>query len=1421
MAYSGSARVAATIAGMVASTLSLTGTAKQTSGNMSNYHNLLTNRDMADQHPIAAITGLQAVLDTKFDDMEVTSDGYVYLICNGERVKGPLGPFAGGGGGGSQNNAELKLTNTTGWLYKNTAQGVACVLTGTWSSLEDDISTGAGTLKVTVNGSVQINRSIEQGDFAIPVESFLSAGSNTVRVNITDVYENSRTLTFTINVVALYLESTFDATAQYTGAITYYYTPTGAVEKTMHFILDGKEIATEVVSVTGQQQEFTIPAQKHGSHNFEVYFTAVVGSDTVPSNSLYYDLMCLEDGNATPIITSTFRPVPTEQFVTFTIPHIVYDPTNLQTTVEYRAAGELVSSLTVDRTEQKWSVQGSEVGDLELTITCGDTVKSFTVPIVESSMDVSAVTNNLTLHLTANGRSNNEANPEVWEFGDYAASLSGFNFKSDGWQLDEDGNTVLRVAGDARVYIPLQIFAEDFRSAGKTIELEFATRDVLNYDAILFSCMSGGRGLEVGAQKATLISEQSQIGTQYKEEEHVRLAFVVEKRANRRLLLMYINGIMSGAVQYPDNDDFSQTEPVGLSIGSSDCTTDIYCIRVYDNDLTRYQVLNNWIADTQVGTLKKERYERNNIYDDYGRITIGTLNKNLPYLVIECPVLPQFKGDKKTCSGYYVDPVHPERSFSFKDAQIDVQGTSSQYYKVKNYKIKFKGGFILTDGTTVEVYAMNDNAVPVNTFTYKADVASIEGANNVVLAQLYNELCPTKTPPQEEDPRVRQTIDGHPIVIFWDSGSGPVFVGKYNFNNDKGTEDVFGFKTGDESWEIKQNGTDRVGFHSADFSEGSGWENDFEARYPEDNTDTTNLEKFSAWLTTTDLTQVTGADLAEAVTINGVEYTQDTEEYRLAKFTAELPDWMDVAAAVFYYVFTEIFLCIDQREKNAFPTLYALLLLWIILFYDADSSLGINNKGALAFEYFLEDIDFTESGDPVYNGQNSVLWVNLRKCFYAEITAEYQRLRTTIRADGSGLPLISYEVVDALFEAHQGKWCEAIYNEDMERKCLDALADGDTSYLPMLLGKKEQQRKWWTYNRFRYLDSKYVTGSSMQNRIIIRAKSKANVSLIAYVNMYGHVYYNDEMAEHRMERGKEYEFVWAASGAEDAVIGINDADMLTSLGDLAPLQVETIDLSPAIHVTYIKVGDGADDYENSSLISITFGNNYLAKYIDLRNCKKLAQSIDISGCTGVEEVYLDGTAVTGIVLPDGGMVRILHIPSTVASIKILNQTKLEEFECPDFSQVSSLRIENCGTLIDTAAIVAAMQSTGRVRLIGMDWTLDSTDVMDKLMGMKGLTETDLNADVAVLSGKVHFATQLPVSKLVQYENQFPYLTITADSYLVDVLKVSPDAVLLDSEGDMLTMYDGGHSTEYSAEQIDSFITAVLEALDSLESNDET
>lgn len=443
----------------------------------------------------------------------------------------------------------------------------------------------------------------------------------------------------------------------------------------------------------------------------------------------------------------------------------------------------------------------------------------------------------------------------------------------------------------------------------------------MDYDAVVVSCMSGNRGIQLTAQKAVLKSEQSEISTQYKEDEHVRVSFVVEKRAENRVIYCYINGVMSGTVQYPQDDDFAQTAPVDISVGSNDCTIDLYCIRVYDNDLTRYQLLNNWIADTQDVDVMLERYQHNNVFDAYGSIVISQLPKDLPYLVLEGAELPQYKGDKKTVSGYYVDPLHPSKDFTFTGAQANVQDTSSQYYARKNYKIGFKGGFVLADGTVAEKYTINADAIPTNTYTFKADVASSEGANNVELVRLYNDACPYKTPPQVDNASIRQGIDGFPIVMFWSNGNSTIFLGKYNFNNDKGTPEVYGFQAGDESIEILNNTSDRVLFKSADFV-GDDWLNDFEFRYPEDYNNPAQLSALSAWLVSTDQEAATGATLETPVTYGGVEYTNDTAEYQLAKFKAELPDHIEVDSACFYYLFTELFLMVDSRAKNMFPTIF-------------------------------------------------------------------------------------------------------------------------------------------------------------------------------------------------------------------------------------------------------------------------------------------------------------------------------------------------------------------------------------------------------------------------------------------------------------------------------------------------------------------
>lgn len=1321
-------------------------------------------------------------------DGAFVEDGFLYLTSNDEVVSGPHGPFSGtgGGGGSSGNNAVLSLSNATGWISKTVAHGAECIASIAWSSLEDGMPTGNGALKVTVNGALKATINVAQGTVEVPLTNYLNVGANTVKINVSDVYGNSRTINLSITAISVSLTSNFDASAPFAGAINFTYIPTGSAAKTVRFILDGREIGTNTTSVSGRQQSYVIPAQRHGAHSLEAYFTANIGGEEVESNHLYYELICITEGEETPIIVSSFNKKEVSRYTSIVIPYMVYNPTGLTSEVILLANGKEVTSLTVDRTEQIWTYRADTAGQLTLAIQSGDAAKSIVLNVKEASIDIDAETEGLSLFLSSYGRSNNEANPGVWEYGSIRAHFTGFNFTSDGWQADGNGISVLRVSGDARLYIPMEIFAQDFRTTGKTIEIEFATRNIMDYDAVVLSCMSGGKGIQFTAQEALLTSEQARISTQYKEDEHVRIAFVVEKRAENRLIYTYINGVMSGAVQYPTDDDFQQASPVGISIGSSQCTVDLYCIRVYDNSLTRYQVLDNWIADTQDGELMLQRYAHNNVFDDYGQIVISKLPQDLPYLVLEAPELPQYKGDKKTVSGYYVDPVNASKSFSFENAQADVQGTSSQYYARKNYKIKFKGGFTMTNtGATAEKYAMRPTSIPTDTFTFKADVASSEGANNVELVRLYNDSCPYKTAPQEENPNVRQGIDGFPIVIFWYDGTDTTFIGKYNFNNDKGTPEVFGFAEGDESWEILNNTSDRVLFKSADFS-GTDWQNDFEARYPEDSLNIDRLKLLSEWLVSTDQAAATGQALPQAVTYDGTSYTSDTAAYRLAKFKAELPDHMELDAVLFNYIFTELFLMVDNRAKNAFPTIYTGSK-WLILPYDYDTAIGTNNEGALVFSYELEDIDQTSSGADVFNGQQSTLWVNLRQAYFNEIRTMYQQLRST--------GALSYADTEQRFKEHQNKWPEAIFNEDSYFKYLQPLVDsGSGAYLSMLQGSKAEQRKWWLYNRYRYMDSKYNAGDALSDVITVRGYAKADITVRPYADIYASVKYGSYLVQKRALRGSSYTLECPLDNVNDTEIYIYSASQLADVGDLSGLMVGYAEFSMAVNLQSLKLGDGSLSYSNSNLTDLHLGNNILLRTLDVRNCPNLAQAVDVSGCANIEHVYFNGTSITGINLPNGGILKTLHLPGTVTNLTIRNQKAITDLSIPSYTNISTLRLENVGEAVDTRAVLEGIPANSRVRIIGFAWEAESVEeiftLYDLLDTMRGLDENGNNMDKAQMGGTIHVGS-LTGAELAQMLERYPNINVTYDHITSYLYYYNYDgSELLYTE----SIYDGGDGT---------------------------
>lgn len=460
--------------------------------------------------------------------------------------------------------------------------------------------------------------------------------------------------------------------------------------------------------------------------------------------------------------------------------------------------------------------------------------------------------------------------------------------------------------------------------------------------------------------------------------------------------------------------------------------------------------------------------------------------------------------------------------------------------------------------------------------------------------------------------------------------------------------------------------------------------------------------------------------------------------------------------------------------------------------YDFDTAIGINNDGQLVFDYQLEDIDHQQGGAAIYNGQDSVIWKNIRAAFADELAAMYR----TLRSSGN----LSYDVVEQAFEEHQGKWAEAIFNEDSQFKYIDPFVNDNANYLYMLLGSKAEQRKWWLYNRFRYIDSKYIAGDARNDTIFLRPYAADDITLTPYADIYATIAWDATITQERAARNEDVTLHCPYQTMNGNIVTIYSSSQLADVGDLSGLKVGQIDISSATRLQALKVGDSDSQYNNSNLYSMTFGSNVLLKSIDARNCSGFGDTtiqghtqttVDISGCSIIEDIYFDGTKIQGITLPNGGVIKNLSLPNTITNLTILNQPAITNFavEGDDFSNISTLRLENVSDEVDARAILEDLSANSRVRLIGFHWECtDATEIdgiLDILDTMRGLDEQGGNVDTAQVSGEIH-TSALTGAQIAEFSARYPFIRFTAD-HTSSTLSYYNGTTLLHQE----TVLDGG------------------------------
>lgn len=587
-----------------------------------------------------------------------------------------------GGGGGGTTTTTLKVERITeSPIIVTTTDKVE--ISFNYSSTDSDGESVDGTYTWKLGNTVLSTGALVQGVNTFDMTEHVNIGTQKFVLTVVDAAGSVAVKSWTVQKVDVRLESSFSDKIAY-GAnqpVNFTYTPYGAINKTVHFVLDGTKIGTVSTSSSGILQSYTLPAQTHGAHLLECYITATINGKNIETDHIFKDVIWYDENSDTPVIGCIYRydhygKVEAKQYNSTNIPFYVFDPKTETPTITRSVDGKVVATQTMSGTSDVWAYKSSDIGEHTLTITCKNTTLTIVMDIKELGITIEPITANLAFDFNPTGLSNSDTD-RLWKDGNTNVNMTvsdNFDWSNGGYQLDSDGNQYFCVKAGTTATINYNLFERDASTYGSEFKCIFKTTNVRKADATFLTCQADSTvvGLQMNTHEAYLKSSIKSLYIPYSEEDVIEFEFNINSLDKDNpdataVIMSYEDGVGLRPMIYDSTHRLYQYEPVPITIGSADCDVHIYRMKAYTSALTDSNILSNFIADARDSDEMIARYNRNQIYDENNALTPESVANACPQLrviKIECP---HFTNDKKD----YVKGTNVECIYKGGDPVLD------------------------------------------------------------------------------------------------------------------------------------------------------------------------------------------------------------------------------------------------------------------------------------------------------------------------------------------------------------------------------------------------------------------------------------------------------------------------------------------------------------------------------------------------------------------------------------------------------------------------------------------------------------------------------------------------------------------------------------------------------------------------------